>query len=225
MTALYIIGGILLFFFLLLIIPVSVFFEYDDDFVLKIRYGGVKILDLKWIKKLVSYITEKSKKPKKEKPKKKKKKQEKEPKKEKEKSENFILKYFKEKGIIESVRFCLAVLYAALVRIVRVLKHIRIKKLFLDITVSSDDAANTAIVYGSLCAVLCPLVNLLERRTKIGVKQVNVRTDFDKLSPIIKTSVFLKTELIFAVIAAISMLFEFLKIKKESDKNERKQLG
>ena len=149
MTALYIIGGILLFVFLLLIIPISVFFEYDDDFALKIRYGGIKILDLKWIKKLISYFTEKSKKPKKEKKQKKQKKPKKEkPGKEKKKSENSIIAYFKKKGVIESVRFCLAVLYAALSRIVRVLKHIRIKKLFLDITVSSDDAANTAIVYG-----------------------------------------------------------------------------
>ena len=210
MTALYIIGGVILFFFILLIIPVSADIGYRDIFAVSVKYGGIKVFDSTKPKKVKSVAADK-----------------KEPGKPREKGkkpkkDNFITKIFKEKGKIEGVKFCLALIKLAFSRIIWVIKKIKFKKLFLDISVASDDAANTAISYGALCAAVYPLVNFIDQNTGFGVKKVNIYTDFDKLSPEIEVSVSAKTRLIYAVIAAVSMLFAYLRLKKESDKNGRK---
>lgn len=208
MTAVYIIAGILLFLLILLLIPVSADLSYFDRLIVKVRYGGIKVFD--------------SGKPKKEKPAKPAKaRAEKEGKKKSEK-QNFISRIFKEKGTVGGIRFCFAVIKSALSRIIRVIRKIKIKKLALNITVASDDAATTAVSYGAVCAAVFPVIALIKENTKIGVEEVNVSTDFDKLSPEISAAVSLRTRLIYAVIAAVSMVFSYVRIKKESEKNERK---
>ena len=209
MTALYIIGGILLFLFVLLLIPVSAEISYIDDFNLRVKYGIIKVFD-----------NLKPKKPKKEKPKKSKSDSGK--KKEKPKKESFISRVFKEKGKIGGIKFCFAILKAVFSKLIWVLKKISFKKLFLDITVSSDDAANTAVTYGAVCAAVYPVIALIKENTKIGVSEVNVSTDFEKISPVVKAAVAVKTRLLYAVIAAVALLAEYLRISKESEKNERK---
>lgn len=208
MIALYIVGGVLLFILLLLLIPVSAEVGYIDTVSVKVRYGGIKVFDNSAAKKPAKESPEKPaiESESKDKPKK----------------ENFISRIFKEKGKIEGIKFLFSVLKAALSRIIWVIRKIKISKLFLSILVASDDAATTAIAYGALCAVVCPVLNLIDQNTDIGVKEVNISTDFDKLSPEIELSVTAKTRLIYATVAAISMLFAYLKIKKESEKNERK---
>lgn len=209
MTALYIIGGLFFFLFVLLIIPVSADIGYRDKLAVAVKYGGIKVFD--------------SAKPKKDKPATAKKQPEKPAKAEKKpKKDNFITKIFKEKGKIEGVKFCFSLIKLALSRIIWVIKKIKFRKLFLDISVASDDAANTAISYGTLCAAVYPLVNFIDQNTGFDVKKVNIYTDFDKLSPEIEISVSAKTRFIYAVVAAVSMLFAYLRLKKESDKNGRK---
>ena len=77
-------------------------------------------------------------------------------------------------------------------------------------------------MYGTVCAAVYPVINVIDQNTDLGIKKVNIYTDFDKLSPEIEASVSLKTRLIYAVIAAATLFFEYLRIKKESDKNGRK---
>ena len=206
MTAVYIICGILLF---LLTVPVSICLNYSERFVIKVRYGGIKVFDSGKPEK------EKAAKPKKEK------KGGAEKGAGKPEKQNFISRIFKEKGKIEGVKFCFAVIKSALSKTIWVIRRIKIKKLFLSITVSSDDAANTAVVYGAVCAAVFPVIALIKENTKIGVERISVLTDFDKLSPEINAAASLKTRLIYAVIAAVSMLFSYVRIKKESEKNER----
>lgn len=210
MTALYIIGGILLFLLLLLIIPISAEAGFTDIFAARVKYGGIKVFDTSKPKKQKKLKTKKpkSQKPKADKP--------------KEKKESFITRIFKEKGKIGGIKFCFAVLKAGLLRVIWLIKKITVKKLFLDITVSSDDAAGTAIAYGGVCAAVYPVVAIVKENTKVGISEVNISTDFDKLSPVIKAQIAVKTRLIYALIAAISFVFAYFKIKKESEKNERK---
>ena len=213
MTALYIIGGILLFLLLLLIIPVSAEIGFLDTFAVCVKYGGIKVFDTSKPKKV--------KKPEKEKPRSGKKQDEK-LKKDKPKKDNFVTKIFKEKGTIDGVKFCFAVIKAGLQKVIWILKKITFKKLFLDITVSSEDAATTAVAYGGVCAAVYPVIAIIKGNTRVGVSEVNISSDFDKISPVIKAQVTVKTRLIYAVIAAISFIFSYFRIKKESGKNERK---
>lgn len=211
MIALYVIGGILLFLFLLLIIPVSVEAGYTDSFILRLRYGGIKVFD-----------TGKQKKPKKpRKPKKPKPEGKGEKKPVKPKKDGFVKKIFRDHGKIGGIKFIFSVLKAGLSKAVWVIKKIKFKKLLLDITVSSEDAAATAVSYGGVCAAVYPVIALIKENTCVAVSEVNIRTDFDKLSPEIKAITAVRTRLIYAAVAAISLLFAYFKIKKESVKNER----
>ena len=207
MIAIYIVGDILLFFVILLLIPISAEIGYIDSFLARIKYGGIKIFDT---------VNPKKEKLQKGKPKSDKKEKSKKPEK-----ENFITRIFKEKGKIGGLKFCFAILKAAMSRIIWVIKRITIKEMFLDVTISTDDAATTAVTYGTVCAFVYPVIAIIKGNTKIGVSEINISTDFDKLSPEIKGKITFKTRLVYAVVAAISLLFAYFRIKKESEKNER----
>ena len=208
MIALYVTGGILLLLFCLLIIPISVELRFHDEVSALVRYGGIKVFDTsknpeKTEKLAAAHVKKntgdgkKAKKPKKK---------------------SFIAEIFEKKGKIEGIKLCARLIKAVLLKTVWVIKRIKFRNLFLDICVSTDDAANTAIVYGEVCAVVYPVINLIDNMTTLTVKKVNVRTDFDKLSPDIEAAVLLKTRLIYGLIALISLYFTYLKLKKESDK-------
>ena len=208
MTAVYIICGVLLFILILLIVPVSIDIDYRDKLFVKVRYAGIKFFD-----------SDKQKDKKKPEDKKTAKAEHKVSGK---KKEGYIARLFREKGKIEGIKFCFALAKAVISRAVFVIKRIRFRELLIDISVASDDAANTAISYGAVCAAVYPTVNLLDQKTSLTVKKVNVYTDFDKLSPEIEAAVLLKTRLIYALIASVSLFFAYLRLKKESDKNGRK---
>ena len=207
MTAIYIICGIFLFFFILLLIPAGAEISYFDKFKITLRYAGIKVYDSDKKEKPpqqanISHYDHESK-----------------PHKGKSKKQNFISKIFAQKGKIEGIKFCFRLIKVALSKIIWVIRKIKFRELFLDITVSSDDAANTAVTYGAVCATVYPVINLIDCNTSLGVKKVNIHTNFDKTSPEIKASVRANTRLIYAVIAAVSLLLPYLRIKKESDKN------
>ncbi|MBO4693551.1 MAG: DUF2953 domain-containing protein [Clostridia bacterium] len=206
MTAIYIVGGILIFFFILLLIPVGVHFNYRDKLFFAVKYAGIKLFDNSKVKKRKTSKVEKE-----------------EVKEDTPASEkkNYITRIFSDKGKIEGIKFIAKLIKSALSRIIWVIKKIKFREFCLSIGVSSDDAAKTAISYGAVCGVVYPVINLIEHNTDFSVKKVNVYTDFDKMSPEISVSVSAKTRLIYAVIAAVSLFFEFLRLKKESDKNGR----
>ncbi len=205
MIAVYITGGIFLLLALLLIIPVSTDIKYKDKLFVKVKYAGINVFD-----------NSKPKKPKQEGIK-----AEKPPEKRK-KKENPITDIFNKKGKIEGIKFLSRLINVGISRIIWVIRKIKFRKFLLKITISSEDAANTAVIYGTVCATVYPLINLLDQNTDLTVKEVSIYTDFEKLSPEIETAIVLKTRLIYAVIAAVSLFFAYLKIKKESDKNGRK---
>lgn len=208
MTAVIIICAVFLFPLVLLLIPVSADMIYRDSFSVSVKYGGIKVFDNS-------------------KPKKESKAQKTESKKEeiskKPKKENLISKLFKEKGKIEGIKFCFSFIKIAFSKIIWVIRKIKIKKLCLEVSVASDNAASTAIGYGAVCAAVYPTLNLINQNTEIGIKEINIYTDFDKLSPEIKISFSAKTRLVYAVVSAVALLFAYLRLKKESDKNGRKQ--
>ena len=204
MTALIIVFSVLLLIFILLLIPVSADFLCKDKVLLKVKYGGIKVFDTNKTKKQGSEPSGE------------------EHPKENKKKDNFISQIFKEKGKIDGIKYLFTLIKLLLSRIIWLIKKIEFKKIFLDITVSSDDAATTAVSYGALCGVVYPVVNIIGQNGKIGFKEINIRTDFDKLSPLIEIGITAKTRLIYAVIGAIVFIFEYLRLKKESEKNGRK---
>lgn len=62
----------------------------------------------------------------------------------------------------------------------RLFKKIRIDGLTVDVTVATDDAAKTAIKYGSVCAALYPAVEFLALYFTVRVNRIRVEADFSR---------------------------------------------
>lgn len=155
MTALYIIGGIIAFFVLVLSIRINISGDYTDDFFLSVSWLFLKFKIFPW---------EKKDKPKKEKKKKDKKSEEPAPedKKPTEKKDNIFVTFYKNKGfdgVIELINNAASAL-GRMLNSFR--KHIVLRELFLNMTVSvNGDAAATAIQYGRVCQRVFPALSFI----------------------------------------------------------------
>lgn len=62
----------------------------------------------------------------------------------------------------------------------RLFKKIRWHDVYVDWVVGSDDAAKTALMYGSVCSVLYPFFKWLDTYFTAHIKEINVEADFSK---------------------------------------------
>ena len=142
MTALYIILGIIAFFVIVLSIPVVLDLEYTDAVRCKVSWLFLKF----------DIYPFPEKKKKEEKPKKEKKEEKPEEKKEekpKQKKENFLKTFYNNQGlsgVLELLNNCVAALKRFSVKFIK--RAVIFKKFHLDIHITEDDAAATAIKYG-----------------------------------------------------------------------------
>lgn len=171
MTALYVILAIILFFVLVLSIKISVIADYSNEFILKIKYLFLTI---------PVYPRKGEKKPKKEKKEEPPKQEEPKakPVKEKKTGNNPIKNFYNNEGvsgIIALVKEAARIMGGFFGGIFR---HVIFEKLFIDLTVAGNDAADTAIKYGKVCAALFPSLGLICSKAKVKEYDVDVSPDF-----------------------------------------------
>lgn len=172
MTALYIILGIIAFFVIVLSIPVVLDLEYTDAVRCKASWLFLKF----------DIYPFPEKKKKEEKPKEEKKEEKPEEKKEeapKPKKENFLKTFYNNQGlsgVIELLNNCVAALKRFSVKLIK--RAVIIKKFHLDIHITEDDAAATAIKYGKVCSGLYPSLGFICSNMKVKDYKVNVFADY-----------------------------------------------
>lgn len=210
MIALIIIGAFLALLFTLLFLPVTVDLAFNGKLLLKIKYLGIILFDnskkstAKKLKKKNIKNENNSNAP--------------------QKKDNFIKKTYKEKGLIGTVSYFSEIFAIVAKRLWRVIKRFKFRKFKVDIIVATTDAANTAIQYGRICAAVYPLISFLQSVTNLKPKNINLSADFDKTTSEFRTSILVKTQVIYLLIAAVGILSQFLKLeRKEREKHERKQ--
>lgn len=149
---------------------------------LTVDYDKIWSLKVKWLflKFDLLPLVQKEKKPKQEAPKEEAPAEEpKEPKPKKPKNPNNPFKNFYNNkgidGIVELINNTMSSLGGFFGRILRKLK---IDELFLDVLVSGDDAAETAINYGKRCTEIFPALGYIYSSMRVGKYNVNVYPDF-----------------------------------------------
>ena len=210
MIALIVVGAIVALILILLLLPLTLDFAYDGDFCVKVKYSGITIFDNK-----------KSEEKAKRKAKKKKSntKTSKAPKK-----DGFLKRTYKQKGLFGTISYFSDILKIVLKKTSRIIKRLKFRRFKFDLTVATDDAASTAIRYGEVCAAVYPVAALLESMIDLKSKEINVCADFEKNKCEFKSSVLVKSAVIYWLISLISILVEIYKLqRKESEENERKQ--
>ena len=106
----------------------------------------------------------------------------------------------------------------------RLLKHIKIKRFYLNINIGSPDAAATAIEYGAVSAALYPVCGFIFSQCKVDKKRfnanINARYDLEESSAEIKADI--TVTLISAIAIAILTLFKY--ILKIMDNNKESEI-
>ena len=207
MIALYIISAIILLCLALLFLPVDVCLEFKEELKLKIKFSGIKIYTLK-------------EKPKK-KPKKEKSSKTAAPQKKKEKP-NFFKKLKKKYGFIGSVKLLFGFLKDLLVHIKRLLRHIKFKDIRLNLVVAENDAAETALQYGRVCAAAYPVLSFLDNLANVEYKIIDLSGDFESCNPLFEFSFVVRLKVFFLLVCVFKVYTEYKKFTARIENNERK---
>lgn len=89
-------------------------------------------------------------------------------------------------------------------------RHVYISNFALDVKVSTDDAAETAIQYGKICAAVYSLTSILHNIVEFTIDYINIWLDFTS----VKTSYFLNCKIHFRIVTMLyillRMIFDFL---------------
>ena len=107
------------------------------------------------------------------------------------------------------------------IKFARLIKHVRFKRLKLCLGVATDNAANTAILYGNICSIVYSICGMLKSSYDFDPKKIRVYADFssEHMSLILDSKI--KIKLIFIVKFLISTVFSLIKIKLGEVKNGR----
>lgn len=106
-------------------------------------------------------------------------------------------------------------------RVRYLIKKIVIKKFRLNVTVASDDAAETALLYGGVCGVLYPVVGFLETVMDFKEDNMKIVCDYDTAQPDLDFFAEIKIRVIHLLIAVFKIIPEITKILKEVKENEQ----
>ncbi len=98
-------------------------------------------------------------------------------------------------------------------RFKNLLRHIRFKRAVLRLTVATDDASNTALLYGKICSAVYPIVSVLDAAMKFDPKEISVRTDFTSAQMEFLLSGTVKVRLVHILGFVLSTAFEIIKLK------------
>lgn len=212
MTAIFVILIIVFLLLTITLLPVTVSLSYKDELTYIFKYAGITVFNSQ---KKINIKSKKSKK------KNKNLKAEEPSPKNTDQNENFLKKIYNQKGFSGTVKYFAKLLQIIIKRLWWVIKKFEFRHFYLNLTVASDDSAETAIEYGGACCAVYPVLALLESITNFKMQQVNINADFNKTKPEFQISFSFTTRLIYWLIAVASAVKEYFKFKnKESENNE-----
>ncbi len=189
---------ILLLLLLILFLPFSFSISYEERFVAKAYFCGVR---------LFSTEKPKSKKDKNSKPKKPEK---------KEKKPNVFNQAKEKLGASGAIKYFAEIAKMAMKKLGFAFKHLKFRKFRLFLSVGASDAAETAIRYGEVCTAVYPALSTLFSICKIKGESVDISADFNSGKIKFGFSAVIRAQLIFFLIAALGGLIQYKKIKDVS---------
>ena len=222
MIVLYVLLGIIALLMLILSFRITLNGEFFDEFKLNVQWLFIKI-------KIIPSKPKKEKPPKKDKPVAENKdelvEETPEP---TEKKENIFLKFYNNQGydgvvqLVKNAAVSLGKMMSSLK------KHIILRELYLWMTVSSGDAAQTAIDYGSLCQTIFPALSFICSNLTVKKYDVEIEPDFIGIknnaqfafSVSVRPIFILNAIIVLAIRLVFKVVIKFLLGIKDSKNNE-----
>ena len=183
MTALFVTVGIIIFIIILMSIPLNFSISFHEKLNLKIRYliFSYKLNSTKSLTKKKENSKENNI-----------------TKKDKDSKTNKIIKNFKilSEIFFDSVKFLIS--------------KINIKKMNIFVSLSKNEASETAIEYGKICSIICPIINLVLENTKPKEYNVKIFPDFNKTKTSIDADFKFNISLINIFKCLANLIFEII---------------
>ena len=201
MIGIIILSAVFLLILLCLFLPIRVFLDYREELFWKVKFAFFPIR--------TSVSSGKAQE------------QAKEPQKtEKEKKDTLFQKLIKQKGASECLQILFSFMRKVLKKIKRLLKHITFHKICFDLQVGDPDAAQTAILYGEVCAAAYPVFSFLDQASNVRYKEISIAPDYDHPGIKPKFSAVVTTRLFFLLVAALGIGIAFLSFRKQVKNDE-----
>lgn len=197
---LFVLLGLVGIILILLLLPFSVNFSYENSFRITVSFAGIRVYDSRRQKK----------------PRVQQGQQEKKPPAEEKKQPNAFERAREKLGFSGAVRYYAELLKAAFKRFQKYLKHLHFHNFKMRLCVGTGDAAETACVYGAVCAAVYPAINGLLVLTRCKAKSIDVSADFDNAGISFAISAAVSSQLVFLIAAAAAGFCEYKKIRKVS---------
>ncbi len=224
MLVLYIILGIILFLAAVLSLPLNIYAEYKDSFVLYLRWLFIKIYIYPPLDKKKKSKKEKKKKEesKEDKPKK-----EKQPEDSKEKGENFIKVFYNNQGITGILELIANICNKLGGGFKSIGKSFYIRRLWLRINVAGGNSADTAVDYGKMCSAVYPAMGYI--LSVVHSKNCSIKVQPDFLGSKTQGAFSLKLAVIPSrtlegiIVMGVKILIEIIKVFISNAKNSPDQ--
>ncbi len=186
-----------------LFLPVSVFVDFKEDFLIEIFFSGIKVYEMKPKEKNTHEQAQKSE--------------------IKQKNPPSLFQKFREKyGFSGAVKEFFGFFKQVLSNTKQFLRHIKIKRLKLFISIATDDAAKTAIEYGTVCAAAYPVLSALDGISGIRYKKIDIKSDFESKTPQFSFSFYITLQIFFLLIALFKIYKDYKKFIARIESDERK---
>lgn len=105
----------------------------------------------------------------------------------------------------------------------RLFKKIRVRDLYIDYVVGTDDAAKTAIKYGTICAAIYPIIEWLTTYFSVQAREVKIDADFSHETDNVFAYCVVKLRLGTAFFCAIWFLIKFSKVYLKYNQTQPKK--
>ena len=125
-------------------------------------------------------------------------------------SKDKIKKIISEKGLSGFLKIIKNLLKILKNLSIYLLKRIYVVKFYLEVKVSQEDSAQTAIKYGQACAVLYPAMNFIFNNLKVKNRNVKIYPDFNSEKSSVYFSAIFKIRLIYILKAGLVAFFKFI---------------
>ena len=161
MIVLYILGALLLLLVLLLILPLKVELSFFEDFKVKVKFLGFTLYPQK---------------PKNEKKATREKSDETKP---NLKEKNLFEKLVEKREFKGAINELFTLFKAVIIPLKKFLKRIKFRNIKVSIVVAGDDAAQTAINYGTVCSAVYPVLSIFQNIANSKYKKIDVTSNFE----------------------------------------------
>lgn len=190
MTALLVILIILILLLVFLFLPITATVSISKNTDFKISYLGLKLFPLKQKKSTIKA------------------------KKTKENKENYFKNLIDKNGFSQALSEIFGIIKSVLTKVSFIFKHMRFRNLYCKAVVASDDAAKTAIEYGTVCTIIYSFFGFLSSITDFRFKDIIVTSDFNSNKTEFEFFTNIKIAPIFILVAGVKLLIDLVISKR-----------